>query len=153
MGGQIHDRDQFFQEMERCLRPGGIIIVIDGEMPTLDHNKQPITPAPMDGNYPQTRGWMARIMSGMQCLVSTQYKTYFLDPEASQDFVARGASPVFHDMAGLYFQSLMATGAFLNPVIQLMHLPLGPWPVGNTEAETHWIQQLGEMMRQNGLVS
>ncbi|KAF8339182.1 S-adenosyl-L-methionine-dependent methyltransferase [Cantharellus anzutake] len=130
----IHDRDQFFQEMERCLRPGGIIIVIDGEMPTLNHNRQRIPPAPMDGNYPQTRGWMARIMF-----------------EASQDFAARGASPIFYDIAGVLFQSLVATGAFFNPVIQLMYLPLGPWPVGNTEAETRWIQQLGEMMRQNGL--
>jgi len=32
-----------------------------------------------------------------------------------------------------------------------MYIPLGPWPVGNTEAETRWIRHLGEMMRRNAL--
>lgn len=66
---QISDRNWFFKELERCLRPGGAILVIDCETPILDHNKQPMKPAPLDGEYPQTRGWMARIMDGMEFII------------------------------------------------------------------------------------
>jgi len=134
MSGGMNDRNWFFNELERCLRPGGIVIVIDCETPILDHNRHPIPPAPLDGDYPGTRGWMARIMA-----------------EAGKDFEARGGSPVFDNIASLYSRALVATGALPNPVAQIMYIPLGPWPAGNTEAETRWIRQLGEMMRRNAL--
>ena len=72
--------------------------------------------------------------------------------EAGKDFEARGGSPVFDNIASLYSRALVATGTLPNPVAQIMYIPLGPWPAGNTEAETRWIRQLGEMMRRNALV-
>lgn len=46
----------------------------------------------------------------------------------------------------------MKTGKFYPPVVNTMYIPIGPWPVGASPAETAWIRQIGEMMRQNAYV-
>jgi hypothetical protein len=46
-------------------------------------------------------------------------------------------------------RAMQSTRALAHPHVYTMHTPLGPWPVGATDAETRWIQHIGEMMRTN----
>lgn len=41
-----------------------MLIVIDGEPPILSSAKIPIQPAPLHGRYPETKGWLARVLYG-----------------------------------------------------------------------------------------
>lgn len=63
---QINDYDAFVAELARCLRPGGVMVLVDGEPPVLAENKLPMQPAFIGGEYPETKGWFARILYGKQ---------------------------------------------------------------------------------------
>lgn len=62
--------------------------------------------------------------------------------------VARGGRVLTNAPAAIA-RALANTGSFPSQTVHTMHIPLGPWPVGATEAETKWIRMLGEMMRRN----
>jgi SAM-dependent methyltransferase len=64
---QVNDFDKVVAECARCLRPGGVLIVIDGEPPILGEDRLPFTPADPRGTYPETKGWFARILHGACC--------------------------------------------------------------------------------------
>jgi len=127
----INDYEEFVAELERCLRPGGAMILIDGEPPILDHNGLPLQPAYGDAPYPETKGWMARILH-----------------EAGKNMSSRGGR-VMTDSPHQIARAFIQTGKLCPPVIRTLYIPIGPWPVGSTPEETDWIRHLGEMMRQN----
>ena len=40
------------------------MVLVDGEPPVLAENKLPMQPAFIGGQYPETKGWFARILYG-----------------------------------------------------------------------------------------
>lgn len=62
--------------------------------------------------------------------------------------VARGGRVLTNAPAAVA-RAIASTGSFPTHTVHTMHIPLGPWPVGATEAETQWIRGLGDMMRKN----
>jgi hypothetical protein len=42
-------------------------------------------------------------------------------------------------------------GTLEGQVVYTMHIPLGPWPIGASDAETRWIREIGDMWRCNAL--
>ena len=117
--------------MTQCLRPGGILIAIDGEVPILSHLGTPLQPAFGDASYPEIKGWMARIMY-----------------EARANMTSRGGHALTN-AAHTITSALISSGRLGAPTVRTMDIPLGPWPIGRTPAETQWIRELGEMMRLN----
>jgi hypothetical protein len=154
---QINDYDAFVLDLTRCLRPNGILILMDGEVAIRGEDKLPFPPAPINGTYPETKGWFARILYGVPSSPSSRLESiqtathvrYVIHPaEASRGMTARRARVLANVTAALT-RAMLATRALEPPVVYTMHVPLGPWPTAATDAETQWIRRIGEMMRTN----
>jgi hypothetical protein len=159
---QINDFDTIVAECARCLRPGGVLIVIDGEPPLLGEDKMLFTPANPDGVYPETKGWFARILFGASLCVfmssSTSLSLGVISvhshthtyTEAARAIQMRGGR-VFSNVTSAITRALANAGSLEAQAVYTMYIPLGPWPTGASDAETRWIREIGDMMRRNAL--
>jgi SAM-dependent methyltransferase len=84
VAGGIHDMTQMLQELQRCLKPGGLLLVVDGDVSTLCEDRKTVMPfkrLPDDGG-PEVTGvseqgsWFGRVFWG-ECIwaVGTQVGT------------------------------------------------------------------------------
>lgn len=110
-------------------------------------------PADIDGTYPETKGWFARILHG-RCsdvftpCASSRSRCMIQFTEAGRAMSARGGNVLADVTLGL-LRAMQETRMLEAPVVYTMLIPVGPWPVGATEPETTWIKQIGGMMRRN----
>lgn len=125
----VADFKDFINDMGLCLRPGGIILVVEGDLQLFSHTREPQEIAYGDGD--PNKSWMARMLF-----------------EAFNTMKARGS----HIDANINLYSWLCQ----NPLFQdedwaKIFAPIGPWERGRTAVETRKLETVGELMRQNAL--
>ncbi|KAL5635113.1 hypothetical protein ACGC1H_002965 [Rhizoctonia solani] len=120
---------EFIHDMGLCLRPGGLILVVEGDLQLCSHNREPQEIAYGDGD--RNKSWMARMLF-----------------EAFTTMKGRGS----HVDANVNLYNWLCQ----NPLFEdedwgKVFSPIGPWERGRTAAETNKLQIIGELMRQNSL--
>ncbi|KAG8717995.1 hypothetical protein FRC08_006191 [Ceratobasidium sp. 394] len=125
----VTDFKEFVNDMGLCLRPGGVILIVEGDLQTCSYLREPQELAYGDGN--PNKSWMARMLF-----------------EAFTTMKGRGS----HVDANIKLYGWLCE----NPLFQdedwaKIFSPIGPWERGRTEAETRKLEIIGELMRQNSL--
>ncbi|KAG8701238.1 hypothetical protein FRC09_005486 [Ceratobasidium sp. 395] len=125
----VIDFREFVNDMGLCLRPGGIILVVEGDLQLYSYLREPQELAYGDGN--PDKSWMARMLF-----------------EAFTTMKGRGS----HVDANIKIHGWLCE----NPLFQdedwaKIFSPIGPWERGRTEAESRKLETIGELMRQNSL--
>ncbi|KAJ1307327.1 hypothetical protein OPQ81_001433 [Rhizoctonia solani] len=120
---------EFINDMGLCLRPGGLILVVEGDLQLCSHLREPQEIAYGDGD--SNKSWMARMLF-----------------EAFSTMKSRGS----HVDANVNLYNWLCQ----NPLFEAedwakVFTPIGPWERGRTAAETNKLQIIGELMRQNSL--
>jgi len=123
----VKDFEWLVQESALCLRPGGVLILIEGNFEILNEFGEVQERAYGEGGPGQS--WFARI-----CF------------EAYNTMKARGS----HVDAGIMLERWMRNCRDLDQVgYRTLNIPLGPWEQGATEEETRQKEFMGTLMRQN----
>ncbi|KAF8315417.1 S-adenosyl-L-methionine-dependent methyltransferase [Clavulina sp. PMI_390] len=133
VGNGILNYDSYVAELGRCLRPGGVLILIEGDPTIFTKDKAPQSPAPPEGTYPEHQGWLSFIMH-----------------ELMHGFML-GGGEALTDTPIRVSQALWRANMFVMQSVQPVFLPIGPWPVGQTAHETHWVRMVGEDVRSDAL--
>ncbi|KAF8610154.1 S-adenosyl-L-methionine-dependent methyltransferase [Ceratobasidium sp. AG-I] len=128
-GHGVASFEHFINDIGLCLRPGGVILIIEGDLTVCSHLKQPQAIANGDGD--PSKSWMAR--------------TLF---EASKAMVARGLKVDDHLKQ---YPWLCASPLFQDQDRTRVFTPNGPWERGRTAAEAKKRETIGELMRQNSI--
>ncbi|CAE6427015.1 unnamed protein product [Rhizoctonia solani] len=120
---------EFMNDMGLCLRPGGLILVVEGDLELFSYTREPQEIAYGDGD--RNKSWMARMLF-----------------EAFSTMKSRGS----HVDANANLYNWLCQ----NPLFEAedwgkLFTPIGPWERGRTTAETNKLQIIGELMRQNSL--
>ncbi|CEL55224.1 hypothetical protein RSOLAG1IB_01232 [Rhizoctonia solani AG-1 IB] len=126
--GVINFRE-FINDMGLCLRPGGLILVIEGDLQLFSYTREPQEIAYGDGD--RNRSWMARMLF-----------------EAFTTMKSRGSHV---DANANIYNWLCQNPLFEDEDWGKLFTPIGPWERGRTAAETNKLQIIGELMRQNSL--
>ncbi|KAF8593600.1 hypothetical protein BDV93DRAFT_612179 [Ceratobasidium sp. AG-I] len=129
--------EDFINDMGLCLRPGGVILIIEGDLEMCSYLRQPQALANGDGD--PGKSWMARA-------------TF----EASKSILARGGK--IDDNVKQY-PWLCANPLFRDQASVKIFSPIGPWERGmntplfysQTADETRKLEIIGELMRQNAI--
>ncbi|KAG9127539.1 hypothetical protein FRC07_012555 [Ceratobasidium sp. 392] len=125
----VTDFKEFINDMGLCLRPGGIILVVEGDLQLYSYLREPQEHAYGDGN--PDKSWMARMLF-----------------EAFTTMKGRGS----HVDANIKIYGwLCENQLFQDEDWEKIFSPIGPWERGRTEAETRKLETIGELMRQNSL--
>ncbi|KAF8598878.1 S-adenosyl-L-methionine-dependent methyltransferase [Ceratobasidium sp. AG-I] len=129
-GHGVTDYRDFINDMAQCLRPGGVLLIVEGSLELRSHNKEVVQPAIGDGDL--NKSWFARVLS-----------------EAYNVMKTRG-SHVEANATTLY------QWACENPFLEdegstTIFTPMGPWERGRTAFESRKLETIGELMRQNSM--
>ncbi|KAG8716407.1 hypothetical protein FRC11_013390 [Ceratobasidium sp. 423] len=120
---------EFINDMGLCLRPGGLILIVEGDLQLFSYTREPQEIAYGDGD--RSKSWMARMLF-----------------EAFSTMKGRGS----HVDANVNLYNWMCqTPLFEAEDWAKVFTPIGPWERGRTAVETNKIQIIGELMRQNSL--
>ncbi|QRV74817.1 hypothetical protein RhiJN_17527 [Ceratobasidium sp. AG-Ba] len=125
----VTDFKSFVNDMGLCLRPGGVILIVEGDLQLCSYTREPQEIAYGDGD--PNKSWMARMLW-----------------EAFTTMKSRGS----HVDANIKLHGWLCE----NPLFQdedwaKIFSPIGPWERGRTAAETRKLETIGELMRQNSL--
>ncbi|KAF9520151.1 hypothetical protein BS47DRAFT_846792 [Hydnum rufescens UP504] len=122
----IRDFPQFIHEMVQCLKPGGILLIVEGDLQLYGEDFEP-----MEAKFsPESSGsWMNRLL----------FETY-----SCAKF--RGSAM---DAGRFLLTWLQQNQELENEQGRKIFTPIGPWLRGDTEAETGRLMFIGELMRQN----
>ncbi|CUA75923.1 hypothetical protein RSOLAG22IIIB_01926 [Rhizoctonia solani] len=120
---------EFIHDMGLCLRPGGLILAVEGDLQLFSYNREPQEIAYGDGD--RSKSWMARML--FEAFTTMKGRGSHVDANVNlYNWVCQ--DPLFEDEDwGKVFS------------------PIGPWERGRTAAETNKLQIIGELMRQNSL--
>ncbi|TDL26101.1 S-adenosyl-L-methionine-dependent methyltransferase [Rickenella mellea] len=122
----IKDFEWFVNEAARCLKPGGILLMIEGSVEMLNSNKEPQEVAWGDDTPGQS--WMARTL--FECYNTMKRRGSSID-------------------AAWRLYDLMHKCPLLDEVQTKINLiPVGPWEVGKTPDEDREKRIVGILMRQ-----
>ncbi|KDN50695.1 hypothetical protein RSAG8_01193, partial [Rhizoctonia solani AG-8 WAC10335] len=126
--GVANFRD-FIHDMGLCLRPGGLILAVEGDLQLFSYTREPQEIAYGDGD--RSKSWMARMLF-----------------ESFTTMKGRGS----HVDANVNLYNWLCQ----NPLFEdedwgKIFTPIGPWERGRTAAETNKLHIIGELMRQNSL--
>ncbi|PVF94109.1 hypothetical protein CPB86DRAFT_876622 [Serendipita vermifera] len=139
VGGGIKDIDLSIVEFQKCLKPGGILFIMDGDMIFYENRDKPVRMKKLPGD-PDVDGvsedgsWLQRIIA-----------------EAREGAVINGADK------DRYSESVdlgLWNYPFIDPETARaggIYLPLGPWAKGATDIGTQSLQYAGELMQKNYL--
>ncbi|KAF8610155.1 S-adenosyl-L-methionine-dependent methyltransferase [Ceratobasidium sp. AG-I] len=128
-GHGVANFEDFINDMGLCLRPGGVILIVEGDLEMCSYLRQPQALANGDGD--PGKSWMARA-------------TF----EASKSIIARGGK--IDDNVKQY-PWLCANPLFRDQASVKIFSPIGPWERGQTADETRKLETIGELMRQNSI--
>ncbi|CAE7204455.1 unnamed protein product [Rhizoctonia solani] len=120
---------EFIHDMGLCLRPGGLILAIEGDLQLFSPTREPQEIAYGDGD--RSKSWMARML--FEAFTTMKARGSHVDANVNlYNWVCQ--DPLFEDEDWAKVFS-----------------PIGPWERGRTAAETNKLQIIGELMRQNSL--
>ncbi|KAF8606425.1 S-adenosyl-L-methionine-dependent methyltransferase [Ceratobasidium sp. AG-I] len=120
---------ELINDMAMCLRPGGYLLMVEGDMLLASHRRELQETANGDGN--PSKSWFARILF-----------------EAFSSAKARGAQVDAHDK----LHGWICENQLVEDACWAKHfIPIGPWERGRTAFETRKMEVIGELMRQNSL--
>ncbi|KAI5118738.1 hypothetical protein M0805_000067 [Coniferiporia weirii] len=123
----VRDFVWLIDEAARCLKPGGILIFIEGNLELMNGDGQAQEVAFGEGGPGQS--WMARM-----CF------------EAYNTMKARGSQVD----AAIMLERRMHACTYLEDVkYDVKWIPIGPWQTGSSTEDTQMKEMLGTLMRQN----
>ncbi|KZV85115.1 S-adenosyl-L-methionine-dependent methyltransferase [Exidia glandulosa HHB12029] len=125
----VRNYEDFIAECVRCLRPGGVLLLVEGDMVIFDEDLRPHALAG-DPLYPEDAGsWLARMLH-----------------EARNVMVQRGSSMG----SGRKFRAFLGRRRDLvNAGFAEVFTNVGPWKRGPTDDVTAHYDMIGNLMRQN----
>ncbi|KIM22689.1 hypothetical protein M408DRAFT_78716, partial [Serendipita vermifera MAFF 305830] len=142
MSAELEDIRGIMFDVQRCLKPGGVIIVLDGEITikTEDRGK-PVAPGELLGDAPAAAsvgesGASFRRLNREACEVCITANAH-LTP-----------SPLVDDQQGFWASSYCDPDTCLSGSIDV---PIVPWAKTDDEGGTRSLQYVGLLMRQNAL--
>ncbi|KIM25817.1 hypothetical protein M408DRAFT_204621 [Serendipita vermifera MAFF 305830] len=140
VSGGITNIDQTLLDLQNCLRPGGVLLIVDGDISILSEDRktlQPFKRLPGDGGPEVTSvseqgSWFRRLLweACVACEISGACLT---------------RTDEVNDL-GLWDAPLCDPETACSGGIDL---PIGPWPRGGDLGETQLLQYVGILMRQN----
>ncbi|KIO31010.1 hypothetical protein M407DRAFT_19892 [Tulasnella calospora MUT 4182] len=129
-GVGILEYPNLIEEIGRCLKPGGVTLLCDGDFQLLDHNLEPQEMALDDEqNDPPMYSWLARLF----------FETY-------NTFKTAGSAM---DAGIMLERWLKDCEAFENVQGAKVHTPIGPWKTSPNPQEHAKLQYTGALMREN----
>ncbi|PVF94110.1 hypothetical protein CPB86DRAFT_800707 [Serendipita vermifera] len=135
IGGGMTDMDRTIVELQRCLKPGGMLLIIDGEPIIYKGRGIPVgmkkIPGDLDVSGVREDG------SWLQRLVTETWEGCTIDGAC----VFRASELT---VLGLWDYPLMDPETARSGGV---YLPLGPWAQGSTSIETGLLQYAGESIR------
>ncbi|KLO14679.1 S-adenosyl-L-methionine-dependent methyltransferase [Schizopora paradoxa] len=123
----VKDFEWFINEAAKCVRPGGVLLITEGNLEMQNENKVGIEPAFGEGGPGQS--WLARA-----CF------------EAYNSMKLRGSAV---DSGTLLERWFRACPEVEDVKYTEIYVPIGPWERGRTPEETQKKELIGTLMRQN----
>lgn len=129
-GVGVLEYPNLIEEIGRCLKPGGVALLCDGDFQLLDHNLEPQEMALDDEqNDPPMYSWLARLF----------FETY-------NTFKTAGSAM---DAGIMLERWLKDTEAFENVQGAKVHNPIGPWKTSSNPQEHAKYLYTGTLMLEN----
>ncbi|KAG8932588.1 hypothetical protein FRC01_013083 [Tulasnella sp. 417] len=129
-GVGILEYPNLIEEIGRCLKPGGVILLCDGDFQLLDHDLEPQEMALDDEqNDPPVYSWLARLF----------FETY-------NTFKTAGSAM---DAGIMLERWLKDCEAFESVHGAKVHTPIGPWKTSPNPQERAKLLYTGMLMREN----
>ncbi|PVG03326.1 hypothetical protein CPB86DRAFT_793754 [Serendipita vermifera] len=133
----INDMDKTMRELQLCLKPGGLLLIVDGDINFRETRDRliPLAKLPEDGDVDSVSedgSWTRRIVweACQACIIAGACL------ERSKEIVEGG----FFDHPLMDPETAACGGVML---------PVGPWAKGSSVTETQMLQYAGILMRQN----
>ncbi|KDQ16365.1 hypothetical protein BOTBODRAFT_31050 [Botryobasidium botryosum FD-172 SS1] len=128
VGNGVKDYPALIEDLSKCLRLGGILLIVEADLQVLNSHKEPIEPAFRPGKPNQS--WVARI-----CF------------EAYNTMKARGSSM---DCGRQLLSWLKNEPLLKGEEYQKLHFPIGPWEKNRKdEKRAAHLEEVGELCRRS----
>lgn len=140
VSGGLANIDQTILDLQECLRPGGLLLIVDGDIALLNEDRKTIHPfirLPEDGGPEITAvseqgSWLRRLI--WEACISCEISGACLTRTDEVDDLGLWDAP-------LCDPETACSGG--------VDLPIGPWPQGKDLSETQLLQYVGVLVRQN----